>query len=218
MDKTTLNRYLNEDWIDVLQNFVLTERLDHIFNVLRQDKHVLPDANMCFRAFNCCNWKRLKVIILGQDCYVQEGVANGLCFSTSKEGYMPPSLRNILKEIHISLGIERRNTDLYDWAEQGCLMVNAALTVRRGDPGSHLKIWAPFTEFVLSTINEKKKGLIVMLWGSKAKAYKHLLSNQTILEAGHPSPLNTTDLFVGCNHFKTCNQLLKERKLKPINW
>lgn len=219
MEFKVVNKYLNEDWITILQDFVLSDSFDLIFNVLKEHSHVLPPSEHCFRAFNCCSHKQMKVLILGQDPYHtvkgEMPVANGLAFSSGVYGFMPPSLKNILKEAKR----EQPIYDLYQWAEQGVLLLNTALTVKEGEPNCHTNIWRPFTEFVLKRINETKKDVVVMLWGTKAKSYRQLLSNQIILEAGHPSPLNTSaDKFIGCNHFEICNHQLKKLGKKEIVW
>lgn len=219
MERKQLNKYLNEDWIEILQDFVLSDSFDHIFDVLKDSSHILPKSEHCFRAFNCCNPKLMKVLVIGQDPFYtvkdETPVANGLAFSSGVYGYMPPSLRNIMKECKR----EKPIYDLYEWANQGVLLLNTALTVEEGRPGCHVDLWRPFTEFVLKRINETKKDMIVMLWGAKAKSYKELLTNQIILEAGHPSPLNTSaDKFIGCNHFEICNQQLRNLKKREIVW
>jgi uracil-DNA glycosylase len=182
-----------------------------------------PKGNNIFRAFDECPFQKLKVIIIGQDPYHGDNQANGLCFSVNNDIDNPPSLKNIFYELNNNI-IEnkRENSDLVDWSNQGVLLLNSVLTVRRKFPGSHRYIgWETFTDNVIKTISKKKKNLVFMLWGNYAKnKEKHIFDNKhLILKSGHPSPLSANKGFwFGNNHFIKCNEFLINNKISPIKW
>lgn len=182
-----------------------------------------PKGNNIFRAFDECPFQKLKVIIIGQDPYHGDNQANGLCFSVNNDIDTPPSLKNIFYELNNNI-IEnkRENSDLVDWSNQGVLLLNSVLTVRRKFPGSHRYIgWETFTDNVIKTISKKKKNLVFMLWGNYAKnKEKHIFDNKhLILKSGHPSPLSANKGFwFGNNHFIKCNEFLINNKISPIKW
>jgi uracil-DNA glycosylase len=165
---------------------------------------------------------KVKVVILGQDPYHGPGQANGLCFSVNKEIPLPPSLKNIFKELHADIGINiPKYGDLSAWAEQGVLLLNSVLTVRANQPASHQnKGWENFTDTIIRTLSQKKEHLIFILWGSFAKSKKSLIDSNLhcILEAAHPSPFSAHSGFFGCNHFSKANAYLKENNKVPIDW
>ena len=182
-----------------------------------------PKGNNIFRAFDECPFQKLKVIIIGQDPYHGDNQANGLCFSVNNDIDNPPSLTNIFHELNNNI-IEnkRENSDLIDWSNQGVLLLNSILTVRRKFPGSHRYIgWETFTDNVIKTISKKKKNLVFMLWGNYAKnKEKHIFDNKhLILKSGHPSPLSANKgYWFGNNHFIKCNEFLINNKISPIKW
>lgn len=182
-----------------------------------------PKGNNIFRAFDECPFQKLKVIIIGQDPYHGDNQANGLCFSVNNDIDNPPSLTNIFHELNNNI-IEnkRENSDLVDWSNQGVLLLNSVLTVRRKFPGSHRYIgWETFTDNVIKTISKKKKNLVFMLWGNYAKnKEKHIFDNKhLILKSGHPSPLSANKgYWFGNNHFIKCNEFLINNKISPIKW
>ena len=182
-----------------------------------------PKGNNIFRAFDECPFQKLKVIIIGQDPYHGDNQANGLCFSVNNGIDNPPSLKNIFHELNNNI-IEnkRENSDLVDWSNQGVLLLNSVLTVRRKFPGSHRYIgWETFTDNVIKTISKKKKNLVFMLWGNYAKnKEKHIFDNKhLILKSGHPSPLSANKgYWFGNNHFIKCNEFLINNKISPIKW
>jgi len=182
-----------------------------------------PKGNNIFRAFDECPFQKLKVIIIGQDPYHGDNQANGLCFSVNNDIDNPPSLKNIFHELNNNI-IEnkRENSDLVDWSNQGVLLLNSVLTVRRKFPGSHRYIgWETFTDNVIKTISKKKKNLVFMLWGNYAKnKEKHIFDNKhLILKSGHPSPLSANKgYWFGNNHFIKCNEFLINNKISPIKW
>ena len=182
-----------------------------------------PPKNQIFSAFNATPFDSVKVVIIGQDPYHGAGQANGLCFSVAEGVQLPPSLVNIFKEIKSDLQAEiPTNGDLADWANQGVFMLNAILTVRENDPGSHRKKgWEKFTDSVILKLSEKKEGIVFLLWGgyAKKKGAKIDRSKHFVLESGHPSPLSANrGYWFGNNHFSRANKYLKLKKKKPINW
>ena len=183
---------------------------------------VYPPGNLIFNAFDKTPFDKVKLVILGQDPYHGKGEAHGLCFSVPSGVTPPPSLKNIFKEIHSDLGISIPNHgNLESWANQGVLLLNACLTVRKDQAGSHQgKGWENFTDSVIRKISENKQNIIFLLWGKFAQAKEVLIdtSKHYILKAPHPSPLSAYSGFLGCKHFSKTNQLLQKHNLKPINW
>lgn len=183
---------------------------------------IYPPAKLIFNAFDQCPFDQLKVVILGQDPYHGPGQAHGLCFSVNDGIDFPPSLRNIFKELKNDLGKEiPRSGNLIDWEKQGVLLLNATLTVRANQAGSHQnKGWEQFTDAVINKINEQKQHVVFILWGnyaiSKAKFIdqnKHL-----VLTSVHPSPLSASRGFFGNHHFRKANDFLVKNKLQPVQW
>ena len=183
---------------------------------------IFPPAKLIFNAFEQCPFDNVKVVILGQDPYHEPGQAHGLCFSVNDGVMFPPSLNNIFKEIQDDLGIPvPPSGNLERWAKQGVLLLNATLTVRAHQAGSHQnKGWERFTDTVVRLLSEEKENLVFLLWGSYAQrkgevidAFKH-----KILKSAHPSPLSVFRGFFGCRHFSQTNQYLQEKGLTPIEW
>lgn len=182
-----------------------------------------PRGNQIFRAFDSCPFNEVKVVILGQDPYPTKGHAHGLCFSVeSSVRPLPKSLQNIYKEIERDLLITcPSDGNLMRWADQGVLLLNAVLTVREGNPGSHAGIgWEKFTDAVITRLNSRKENLVYLLWGSHAikKAQAVNKDKNLVLEAPHPSPLSAYRGFFGCAHFSKTNQYLKSKGIDSINW
>jgi uracil-DNA glycosylase len=187
-----------------------------------REKVIYPPSKDIFHAFNLCPFDDVKVVILGQDPYHNTHQANGLCFAVQEGTTLPPSLKNIYKEIETDLGvIPFQSGDLSRWANQGVLLLNSTLTVRAHTPGSHQKRgWEEFTDAVIKLLSEKKENLVFILWGNYAKQ-KGVIIDQTkhlVLEAAHPSPFSAHSGFFGCKHFSKANIYLKEKKKKEINW
>ncbi len=186
-------------------------------------KIIYPPGSLIFNAFNQTPFTKLKVVILGQDPYHGADQAHGLSFSVANGIKPPPSLKNIYKEIESDIGIAMPNEygNLTKWAEQGVLLLNAALTVRANEPFSHAKFgWADFTNSVIETISNEKKGIVFLLWGKFAQE-KQVLIDETkhfVLKAAHPSPFSADKGFFGCKHFSKTNQLLVQQGLQPIDW
>jgi uracil-DNA glycosylase len=182
-----------------------------------------PPGREIFAAFNHCKFDDLKVVIIGQDPYHGNGQANGLCFSVKDGIVHPPSLRNIFKELESDIGkVYPKSGNLEHWAKQGILLLNATLTVRAGEAGSHQnKGWEDFTDQVIRLISDSKEHVIFLLWGGFAKRKIKLIDTKKhhILTSGHPSPLSANrGLWFNNNHFSTTNSLLVQDGLVPVKW
>jgi len=189
----------------------------------RQQYTCYPPGSKIFNAFDTTPFDRVKVVILGQDPYHEPGQAMGLCFSVPQGIQVPPSLVNIIKEINDDLGTQIPTTcgDLSGWAEQGVLLLNATLTVRAHQAGSHQRHgWETFTDAAIQALSQQRHGLVFLLWGSYAIA-KRALIDQTkhlVLTAPHPSPLSAYRGFFGCHHFSQTNAYLRQLGQQPIDW
>ncbi len=182
-----------------------------------------PFGSHIFRAFDSTPFDKVKVVILGQDPYHEPGQAQGLCFSVPDGIAVPPSLVNIIKEINddLQLNLPTTRGDLSGWAEQGVLLLNATLTVRAHQAGSHQRHgWETFTDAAIQALSQGRQGVVFLLWGSYAiqKAQFIDRSRHHILTAPHPSPLSAYRGFFGCRHFSQCNRLLEQQGLSPIDW
>lgn len=186
-------------------------------------KIIYPPGPLIFNAFSQTPFHRVSVVILGQDPYHNPGQAHGLSFSVPNGIKPPPSLVNIYKEIEQDTGIAMpvQYGNLTHWAEQGVLLLNAVLTVRANEPGSHQKIgWMTFTDMVIRKISEEKAGVVFLLWGKFAQE-KQVLIDETkhlVLKAAHPSPFSAHNGFLGCRHFSKTNSYLVQSGKKPIDW
>lgn len=213
--KEILKQEFSKDYFLQLVMFLKTEKAKG--NIL------YPPGALIFNAFNKTPFDNVKVVIIGQDPYHGEGQAHGLSFSVQTGIKPPPSLMNIYKEIQSDLGVDmpKEYGNLSHWAEQGVLLLNAALTVRKGEPFSHAQFgWKEFTDEVIRKISEKKQGVIFLLWGKFAQE-KQVLIDETrhyVLKAAHPSPFSADKGFFGCRHFSKTNQLLMDQGLAPIDW
>lgn len=187
------------------------------------EKQVYPARTNIFSALSHTKIEDVKVVILGQDPYHGEGEAHGLAFSVNKGIAVPPSLKNIYKEIKRDLGIEIDTTNGYleKWATEGVLLLNSVLTVEKDSPGSHRKKgWEIFTDRVIENINSKEEPVVFMLWGNYAKEKEVLITNpiHLILKSTHPSPFSVRNGFDGCGHFSKANEFLKKNNRGEINW
>jgi uracil-DNA glycosylase len=184
-------------------------------------KKVYPPAPNIFRAFDLCPFDRVKVVIVGQDPYHGAHQANGLSFSVNDGVALPPSLKNIYKEIHNDLGINPSSSgDLSRWASQGVLMLNSVLTVLANTPASHSGIgWEHFTDSVIQALNAQRGHIVYLLWGKYAQAKGSVIdrSQNLILTSGHPSPFSAS-LFFGHHHFSKCNEYLISHNIPSIDW
>ena len=184
---------------------------------------IYPPHRDMFNAFKLTHLDKVKIVILGQDPYHGANQAHGLSFSVQPGNPIPPSLKNIYKEINEDLQVDHKFTEgcLVPWAEQGVLLLNTVLTVRANEANSHRGLgWETFTDRVIETLNEVEQPLIFMLWGSPAKSKKKLItySHHLILEAAHPSPLSAYNGFFGCHHFSKANGYLEINNIKTIDW
>ena len=183
---------------------------------------VYPPGKLIFNAFNQCPFDKVKVVLLGQDPYHEPGQAHGLCFSVNEGGQFPPSLGNIFKEIHDDIGAPIPSSgNLTRWAQQGVLLLNATLTVREHQAGSHQRQgWEEFTDAVIRILSEKREHLVFILWGSYAQSKSQLIdgSRHCILRSAHPSPLSAYRGFFGNHHFSLANQYLRTNGIEEIQW
>lgn len=195
--------------------------VDFVKDEYRQ-KEIYPSGARIFAAFDAVGLDSVKVVILGQDPYPGVGQANGLAFSVNKGVPVPRSLVNIFKEIEVEYGtVYAQDGDLSRWAKQGVLLLNSTLTVERGVPTSHQgKGWEEFTDAVIRTLNEKRDGLVYMLWGNYAIKKGQLIdrNRHLVLTSVHPSPLSASRGFFGNNHFRLANEYLIKAGQKPIDW
>lgn len=186
------------------------------------DTPVYPPPQYIFNAFSLCPLEKVKVVILGQDPYHGVGQAHGLSFSVPRGIRIPPSLKNIYKEIESDTGATiPESGNLEHWATQGVLLLNATLTVEANKPGSHQKLgWEEFTDTVIKKVSDKQEHVVFLLWGNYARAKRALIddSKHLILEAPHPSPLSAYTGFFGCKHFSKTNDYLLKNAQSPINW
>jgi uracil-DNA glycosylase len=185
-------------------------------------KTIYPPGSLIFNAFNLCSFEKVKAVIIGQDPYHGPGQAHGLCFSVREGIGFPPSLINIFKEIESDLGINRPvSGNLERWAAQGVLLLNATLTVREHQAGSHQKKgWEEFTDSVISILNNDRENIVFFLWGAYAQKKGESIdrSKHLVLESVHPSPLSASRGFFGNKHFSRCNEYLLRHGIDPINW
>ncbi len=213
------------DWktiVDVEKNKPYYAELKRRVEEEYKTAQVFPPYNKMFTAFGLTPYEDVKCVILGQDPYHNDGQAMGLSFSVPVGEDIPPSLRNIYKELHNETGFEiPKSGDLTGWAKQGVLLLNAVLTVRAHCPASHASIgWESFTDSIITALNSRREPLVFMLWGNFARSKKKLITNPAhlVLEAAHPSPLSASRGFFGCGHFIKCNEFLKANGQGEIDW
>ena len=216
---------IGNDWDQIL-SVVENSSGFHVFmnkiNQLYDKKVVYPEQDNIFKALKLTPYSNVKVVIVGQDPYHGENEANGLSFSVSPGIKLPPSLKNIYKELYDDLKIDRKdNGDLTDWAEQGVLLLNAVLTVEKDKPASHRNIgWELLTDYIIKTLNEKKEPIVFILWGNFAKNKTKLITNQRhlIITSSHPSPFSARYGFFGSKPFSKANNFLISNDISPIKW
>jgi uracil-DNA glycosylase len=216
---------INGDWYEALKDEFKKDYYKNLFQTVNQEYHtrlIFPPANDIFNAFHLTPLKDVKVVILGQDPYHNNGQAHGLCFSVKKGVEVPPSLVNIYQELHDDLGCEIPNHGcLTKWAEQGVLMLNTVLTVRAHQANSHRGIgWEEFTDAAIKVLNAQDRPIVFILWGSPAQRKKVMLNNpkHLILQAPHPSPLSAYRGFFGSKPFSQTNRFLEENNVEPVDW
>ena len=221
-----LNTNIEASWAKVLNEEFDKPYFKEIERHIAEDKAngdiIYPPEELVFNAFNKTPFNKVKVVILGQDPYHGAGQAHGLSFSVPYGVKLPPSLKNIYKELATDIGMTiPTHGNLETWAEQGVFLLNAFLTVKASDAGSHSKIgWGQFTDAVISKLSSEREGLVFMLWGKFAQDKAALIdsSKHHILEAPHPSPFSARKGFFGCKHFSKTNEILKAQNKEPIDW
>jgi uracil-DNA glycosylase len=212
--KCVLEEDFNSPYFNDLKEFLVNER--------QTGQIIFPPGKKIFSAFENTPFEKVKVVILGQDPYHGEGQAHGLSFSVLNNQSLPPSLQNIFKELNSDLNIPiPSHGNLEKWAKQGVLLLNATLTVRANQPGSHQKKgWENFTDSVIRQLSAKRSGIVFLLWGKFAQAKEVLIdtTKHFILKAPHPSPFSAYSGFFGCKHFSRTNEILTREGQSPIDW
>ncbi len=216
---------IEESWLEVLGSEFDMEYFSELKAFLIEEKgkyRIYPPGSLIFNAFNHTPFEKVKVVILGQDPYHGPGQAHGLCFSVPDGVPKPPSLINIFKELQDDLGIAiPRHGNLTRWADQGVLLLNATLTVRENQAGSHQNHgWETFTDAAITRLSLRRNGLVFVLWGNYAIAKKSLIdaTRHFTLTSVHPSPLSAHRGFFGCRHFSQINNLLRQNGVEEIDW
>jgi uracil-DNA glycosylase len=219
-----LNLFLNAAWSRLLSRELNAPYYKMLLKFLEfeyQNEVVFPQKEKIFAAFQHKNPREIKIVILGQDPYHNYSQANGLAFSVTQGLKLPPSLKNIIKELKADVDItEPIHGDLTHWADQGVLLLNTCLTVRAHEPLSHQnKGWEKFTDGIIRLLSESNPETIFLLWGNKAIAKKELINNDNVvLTSQHPSPLSAYRGFFGCKHFSQANKILLSQGKEPIDW
>lgn len=219
-----MNINIEESWKNLLKPEFEKPYFSSLINFVKQEykEHTCyPKGKNIFKAFELTPFDQVKVVLLGQDPYHGEGQAMGLCFSVPNGIPYPPSLRNIIIELKNDTGIELKSGDLTPWAKQGVFLLNATLTVRAHQAGSHQKKgWETFTDSVIHKISEEKEHVVFILWGSYAQQKIILIDTQKhfIIKSVHPSPLSAHRGFFGSRPFSLTNEYLTSKKIEPIQW
>lgn len=222
---SNLKELLNNNWKNILiDEFekAYFKKLETYLEKEFEEQLIYPDKNHIFNAFNHTDYDNVKLLLLGQDPYHGEGQAHGLSFSVPEGVKLPPSLKNMYKELNTDLGITpSKNGNLTKWADQGVLLLNAVLTVRQASPASHKNQgWETFTDNVIKKLNEREKPLVFLLWGNYAKNKANLIdsSKHIVIQGTHPSPLSANNGFFGSKPFSSVNTALKKLNEKEIDW
>lgn len=215
---------INKNWDKILEEEFKKDYFEKLGLFVKNEyknKTIYPEYKDIFNALRYTDYNEVKVVILGQDPYHGEKEAHGLSFSVRKGIPMPPSLRNIFKELYSDVGVQRNLTDLTDWANQGVLLLNSIMTVVKDMPLSHKnKGWEIFTDNIIEKLGEREEPLVFILWGSYARSKKELIKNKKhlILESVHPSPLSANRGFFGSKPFSKTNEFLIKNNIEPIKW
>ncbi len=222
---TSKKPHINTDWLTFLKeefNNKSFREIQEKLKIEQAQQNIFPKHDDIFNAFNSTPLKEVKVIILGQDPYHGKGQAHGLSFSVPNNTKIPPSLRNIFKELKTDLNLTTpKSGNLEKWTTQGVLLLNSTLTVREKEAGSHQKIgWENFTDSIITKLSKEKSNLVFLLWGAFAQKKATLIDTNKhhILTAAHPSPFSAYRGFFGCKHFSKTNKILIKNNQKPINW
>lgn len=216
-------KYNLKNWIDNFdeQTRIESAKAFNTYYKMKSENIIYPNSADIYNAFKRTSYDDVKVVILGQDPYHEEGQANGLAFSVNNGVKMPPSLKNIFKELQDDVGGKlRTNTDLADWAEQGVFLLNSSLTVIEGKPNSMADIWIGFTDSIIKLLNSKEKPIVFVLWGKNARNKKKLIDTKKkfVVESAHPSPLSAYRGFFGSKPFSKVNEYLTSTGQTPIEW
>jgi len=215
---------INKKWDEVLKDEMQKDYFKRLGIFVKNEynsKTVFPPYKDIFKALRLTDYDEVKVVILGQDPYHGEKEAHGLSFSVYNDVRRPPSLENIFKELNNDLGVIRNENNLEEWAKQGVFLLNSILTVVKDSPLSHKgKGWETFTDNLIKLLNERKKPIVFILWGSYARSKKALITNKNhyIIESVHPSPLSAHRGFFGSKPFSKTNNFLVEHGIMPIKW
>lgn len=217
---------IEDEWKEILKDEFKQPYFEQIVTFIKTEKVagkiIYPPGGLFFNAFDKTPFSKVKVVLLGQDPYHNKGQAHGLSFSVPDGVQLPPSLQNIFKELKADIGMATpASGNLEKWAMQGVLLLNASLSVRQNEPGSHSKTgWLQFTDAVISKISEKKEGIIFLLWGRFAQEKQSLIdeTKHHVLKAAHPSPFSADKGFFNCRHFSKTNELLALQNKNPIDW
>ena len=216
---------LQGQWLEALKPEFKKPYYKELFTKVGQEyqnRKIFPAPDDIFNAFHLTPLDQVKVVILGQDPYHNEGQAHGLSFSVRKGVRIPPSLVNIYKELHTDIGMDiPSHGDLTSWAKQGVLLLNATLTVRKGAANSHRDIgWSTFTDNIIKILNNSEKPIVFILWGANAGSKASFITSpkHLILRSAHPSPLSAYNGFFGSRPFSKANKFLSENNRTPVNW
>ena len=215
---------IRRSWYELLKEEFESDSFKNLQSFLVEENSkytVYPSEDNIFAALNAVSFENVKVVIIGQDPYHEPGQAHGLCFSVLGNTPIPPSLVNIYKEIEEDLNIKcQRHGDLTRWANQGVLLLNTTLTVRKGIANSHKgKGWEIITEKIINLLSKRKSPIVFLLWGANACSFaKNISKHHLVLKAPHPSPLSAYRGFFGCKHFSKCNKFLRDNNQTAIDW
>ena len=215
---------VGNNWDVILKEEYNKEYFKNMIGYLNKEyneKEIFPLKSNIFKAFSLTDFDNVKVVILGQDPYHGVDEANGLAFSVNENVKLPPSLKNIFKELESDLNIKNDNGDLSNWAKQGVLLLNTVLTVVKDTPASHKNIgWEVFTDEVIKIINKKEEPVVFILWGNFARSKKKYITNpkHLIIESTHPSPFSCNNGFFGSKPFSKTNDFLRKNNIKEIDW
>ena len=216
---------IGNDWDTILSDLFNSNEFKNFMDMIDNEyktKTIYPEKESIFAALRNTPYKDVKVVIVGQDPYHGEGEAMGLSFSVPDDIKLPPSLKNIYKELNTDLGITPVSTgNLTKWTKEGVLLLNATLTVVKDTPNSHSKLgWQKYTDYIIKKLNEKEEPIVFILWGNFARNKKDLITNKNhlIIESAHPSPFSARNGFFGSKPFSKTNEFLKSNNIKEIDW
>ena len=216
---------IGNDWDELLNKVFEREKFIEFMNTVKEEYNkytCYPKYENIFNALKLTSFSNIKIVILGQDPYHGAGEAHGLSFSVQKGISLPPSLKNIYKELYNDLGIVPSTSgDLTPWAKEGVLMLNSILTVRKDSPASHANLgWQALTDYIIKLINTKNEPVVFILWGNYARSKKVFITNKKhlIIESTHPSPFSANNGFFGSKPFSKANNYLKKHNIKEVNF